>query len=153
MTATKVGEHQQLSGVDERRQVEVKEIPLTQGQFAIVYARDYGWLAAMGSWFAHWAQGTRSFYAVRNIPTGKYRQKQIPMQNAVWEHHNSPVPDGFVVDHINHDTLDNRLSNLRLATQKQNMYNQRTPKNNTSGYKGVVWHSQAQKWRPMIRVD
>lgn len=32
-------------------------------------------------------------------------------------------PKGMIVDHINHNTFDNRLINLRVCTQKQNSYN------------------------------
>ncbi len=58
-------------------------------------------------------------------------------------------PDG--VDHINGDPSDNRLANLRLATQSQNSRNRGTPKNNTSGFKGVSWHSQLNKWTVRIK--
>lgn len=48
------------------------------------------------------------------------------------------APDGMPVDHINHDTLDNRRANLRVCTQEQNMANTKVDrKNNTSGFKGV----------------
>ena len=54
------------------------------------------------------------------------------------------------VDHINRNPLDNRKSNLRICTQSQNMANSATPKNNTTGSKGVYWHKAAKKWEAAI---
>lgn len=64
----------------------------------------------------------------------------------------NPV-DGQMVDHINHDKLDNRRSNLRICTNRQNTSNQQLRSKNTSGYKGVVWFKDRQKWRAGIKVN
>ena len=55
------------------------------------------------------------------------------------------------IDHKNGNTLDNRFNNLRLAIHGNNQKNCRKYKNNTSGFKGVVFHQG--KWRPYIRVN
>lgn len=55
-------------------------------------------------------------------------------------------PDNLEVDHINHDTLDNRKSNLRIVTGRQNCFNQGLSKANKSGHKGVSWSEQRRKW-------
>jgi hypothetical protein len=59
-----------------------------------------------------------------------------------------PPGDGEQVDHRNNDRTDNRLVNLRWATGSENLQNQRTPKNNTSGVKGVTWFRG--KWKVQV---
>jgi len=54
------------------------------------------------------------------------------------------------IDHINHIRDDNRWTNLRNATMSQNKANTVKQKNNTSGYKGVVWHKRRKKWYARI---
>lgn len=48
-----------------------------------------------------------------------------------------PDMDGFEIDHINGDKLDNRRANLRTCTHQQNGFNQKRLETNTSGYIGV----------------
>lgn len=61
-------------------------------------------------------------------------------------------PDG-VIDHINGDATDNRIVNLRVATQAQNSANQGKQCRNTSGYKGVYWDKRRSKWMAQIGVQ
>ena len=63
------------------------------------------------------------------------------------------APNDMLVDHINHDTLDNRRGNLRLASQMQNQMNQKMRIDNKSGVKGVSWNKSASKWTVYIRVN
>lgn len=65
------------------------------------------------------------------------------------------APKGMVVDHINHDPLDNRRCNLRVCTQQENTWNSRKlgRGDTTSRYKGVYWDSRRQEWGAMICVD
>jgi hypothetical protein len=70
------------------------------------------------------------------------------MQNVIL-----PPPEGRLVDHENQDGLDNRRANLRIATRSQNNANQRRRKDNTSGYKGVVWHKRERRWQAQIQVE
>jgi hypothetical protein len=57
-----------------------------------------------------------------------------------------------VVDHINHDTLDNRRENIRLATKSQNSANQRKHKDNRSGFKGVR-KSHDNGWSALVCIN
>lgn len=54
------------------------------------------------------------------------------------------------VDHIHHDTHDNRKSQLRLVDRSVNCYNRRITDRNTSGVPGVYWSKPAQKWCAQI---
>ena len=97
-------------------------IPLTRGQFAIIDDGDHGDLSRW-KWCARWSAKTRSFYALHNRwdpALGKTRATYM---------HRSVVRladgDGLEVDHINHDTLDNRRSNLRVVTSRGNGENMR----------------------------
>lgn len=54
-----------------------------------------------------------------------------------------------IVDHINHDTLDNRRSNLRICTSTENNRNVRS-KGKSSRFKGVYWDGVNKKWVAVI---
>lgn len=51
-------------------------------------------------------------------------RKTYMVHRVIWEMHYGAIPDGYVIDHINGDTGDNRIENLRIATQSQNVNNQ-----------------------------
>ena len=57
------------------------------------------------------------------------------------------------IDHKDRDGTNSRIENLRLATRSENRSNQKKPKNNTSGFKGVTWHKSARKWQAAIVTD
>jgi len=61
------------------------------------------------------------------------------------------APKGFLVDHKNHDKLNNLKNNLRICSKRQNGFNQKLKPNNTSGYKGVSAHEY--KWASNITVE
>jgi hypothetical protein len=115
-------------------------IPLTRGQFAIVDAEDYPRLSQY-TWFA---EGTpKNYYAVR-----KKNGKSIKMHREILN-----APDHLVVDHIDHNGLNNRKKNIRACTFAQNCCNLRNIRPKTSKYKGVCWNKRLKKWTAAIRCN
>lgn len=60
-------------------------------------------------------------------------------------------PEGYQVDHINGNRLDNRRSNLRIVTQQENLQNRHYDSRNKSGYRGVCYCKQTGKWKAYAR--
>jgi hypothetical protein len=86
-------------------------------------------------------------YAVIQIERKQYRAHQL-----AWLY----VHGEFLVrqlDHINHIRNDNRIVNLRKVTLSQNSQNQMLTRKNTSGYRGVCWDKDRNKWRADIGVN
>jgi len=69
----------------------------------------------------------------------------------IYEMANGPIEPSLQIDHRDGQKSNNALSNLRTATQFQNMANVGKYRNNTSGHKGVSWSKQKRKWVAMIR--
>ena len=56
-----------------------------------------------------------------------HRKNEL-VHRLIWQGFNGEIPEGMEIDHINTDPTDNRLSNLRLVTHKENMANELTHK-------------------------
>ena len=69
-----------------------------------------------------------------------------------WIACHGPIPHGLTIDHINGNTGDNRISNLRLASDSENSYHRKRRSNNKTGYKGVHQRENG-KYRAYITVE
>lgn len=82
----------------------------------------------------------------------KIEGKSVLAHRAAWAHYYGAWPE-HDLDHQDTDKTNQRISNLRPATDIENGYNRRTKKDNTSGYKGVSVHTQTGRWQARIVVN
>lgn len=106
---------------------EHREIPLGQGKVCLVDAADYEVLKRY-----NWCYTNAGAMA-------RIKVKQWLMHRYIMQ-----PPEGFVVDHINHNHIDNRSSNLRITTSQQNSQNSRKNKHK-SFFKGVYYSPSTAK--------
>jgi len=121
----------------------MKEIPLTQGKFALVDDVDYEWLNQW-KWYAH--KGGNTFYALRKAYHNDLRVT-IRMHREILGLGRGDPREG---DHCNHNGLHNWQDNLRICTRSQNQHNGSPRKNCSSSFKGVNWHKDTHKWQVQI---
>ena len=58
-----------------------------------------------------------------------------------------------IVDHIDNNSLNNNIENLRPATKSQNQHNANISKNNKSGIKGIYWNKVSKKWKVQFKLN
>lgn len=58
-----------------------------------------------------------------------------------------------IIDHINRNRADNRWSNLREVTSRENNRNMGLRRDNKSGVRGVSWSTQHNCWQATIKLD
>lgn len=124
----------------------MKRIQLTQNKYTIVDDENYEELSKY-RWYLN------TFGYVRRWRPTIERQAKPGSREIFLHRHLIDVPKGYVIDHINGDKLDNRRCNLRVCTPHQNRMNRQSQKNNTSGYKGVFWNKQRNKWSAKINFN
>ena len=116
-------------------------IALNHGQVAKVDVEDFSELIKW-TWLAHWNPRTNSYYAARTDDSSFMSRRILEVTDR-----------SIVVDHEDHDTLNNRRANLRRATESQNSQNRKPRTDNRSGVPGICWLEKRQKWQVAITVD
>lgn len=78
--------------------------------------------------------------------------RKLQVHRVLWEMRFGPIPEGFYIDHIDGDKLNNLPTNLRLAEAAQNSHNMRLGTRNSSGIKGLSYSRTRGVWVGSIHV-
>ncbi|MES2408775.1 MAG: HNH endonuclease [Patescibacteria group bacterium] len=121
----------------------MKKIKLTKNKYSIISDSDY---RKVSQHIWHLSNGYATYQKYDRIT------KKTQTWYLHWDIIGKPNK-GYNVDHINGDRLDNRRSNLRICTAAENMRNRKLNKDNTSGFKGVVFYKVLNKWGSGIKFN
>ena len=89
----------------------------------------------------------------RKVSTLGYYQAKIdgciiPVHRLVYIYHHGKIPEGYHIDHIDHDRTNNRIENLRAIPARENL-----GKHMRSAYKGVYKTRDAQRWVAKVTIS
>lgn len=99
------------------------------------------------SW--HLSTSKENHYAVSYTYKNRRVDKCLLMHRLIMD-----APVGYEVDHVNHKTLDNRKSELRIVTTSENAQNKKNLRTDSSSkITGVSWNKRKNKWQCYINKD
>ena len=117
----------------------MKTIPLVKGKETIVDDEYYHYLNQF-----IWTTNKKGY-----VVTSKNKK----LKSSILHRNIINCPKNKEIDHINHNKLDNRKSNLRVVTSSQNKMNMHKRFPGTSKFKGVHWKKTINKWVAQIRFN
>lgn len=112
-------------------------------QYALISKEDYA-SCKDRTWGINFSKFTHTFYV--------YNHWKNPVRGSLALHrHIMGADENTIIDHINHETLDNRRENLRIASRTENRVNLNGAlSNNKLGVRNIRWCDKKQKY--MVRI-
>jgi len=123
-------------------EIDFVRVPLFGGHYSIIDKEDAELVLTM-NWWRYASPAT--YYAISSKYLGDYKNTTIRLHRFILG-----AKEGEVVDHKNGNGLDNRRRNLRICTQKQNLWNSRKRPGTSSRFKGVAFDKERHSW--IVRV-
>lgn len=124
----------------------MKKIPLSQGKFALVDDEDYERIK-QHKWGL--LKTPYTFYVTRRT-SRKTGQKTIYMHREIL---GLKPFDGILVDHQDHNGLNNRRCNIRACTRGENAMNSRPRETKASRFKGIRVGGTGKGWTARIKFQ
>lgn len=127
---------------------DIAVIFLTKGQQTVIDVCDVPRVDTR-LWSACWSPHRRCFYASCRIVNARGRNSRAMLHRFIL----GITDPAIFVDHINHDPLDNRRSNLRTCTPAESNLNKRTYSSNLTGFKGVRFVKKNGLYTAFLKKD
>jgi len=138
----------------------MKEIELSktgkvhQGKYiALVDDEIYDFLNQW-NWTVAVRKNSKTQYVYRkDYSKGKRNPQTIYIHQVICDFFEIKIPEGFEIDHIDRNGLNNQKNNFRIANTTEQGANNGIRKNNTSGFIGVSWNKDKNQWSSYIKVN
>ena len=128
------------------------DLTIDQINYYFHYDRENGKLY----WKNHWDKSVRTRFLHKEAGTVRlgYRRiilglKVYTVHRLIWFIENRSLPT--MIDHINGDSLDNRIQNLRTSASRKNQQNQR--RHREGKLVGASFHKASQTWRAVVKIE
>ena len=86
----------------------------------------------------------------RNYLSVQYKYKGYRVSRIIWKMFHGTISEKMQIDHIDGNTLNNKIENLRIVNNSDNQKNCPTRKDNKSGFRGVFWKDRIKRWECYI---
>ena len=113
------------------------------GSFFIIDASDFPAVSEFS-----WSLGKRGYPVAHTSRRAESGHRTFPLHRFLMN-----PEDGYDVDHVSGDKLDNRRANLRVCSHQQNMFNQKMRSTNSTGYYGVSKMKSTGRYEAYIHFD
>ena len=118
----------------------------------------YNPCTGVGTWIVSFRNQTRAGTIAGSINSNGYvliifKSKSYKAHRLFWFLQTGHDPGRLTIDHIDQNKLNNKFSNLRLASKSQQQHNRSERLDNKSGHRGVIWHKSKQKYYAYITIN
>ena len=135
--------------IDENNNPEISSLKIVCENLAPIIDKEDISKVQQYTWHAKYQEDIHSYYVETNqkLQSGKF---MLMLHRFLTD----TTCKSKTVDHINHDTLDNRKCNLKVCSQKENNLNQaELHKNNKTGYRNISYQKMYDKFIVTLMIN
>jgi hypothetical protein len=123
----------------------IELVNLSKGKFAIIDIEESD-LVNQYKWCINDKQNNNYAIATKVIDNIRHSKRMHRVIMRVTD-------PSIIIDHINHNGLDNRRCNLRITTHQKVTVQSQVSNNKNTKHKGISFHKPSNKWRARISIN